>query len=620
MKESITKFDLEAAFRALDAIESPKAPKKLKANRVTLTEKISSLPRTDLLVEEYYDVSNTAELETAKEDREAEVAKAKLARIEKIVDLDADSADDLLASYVGKYIIQCPQCMTLFYKNKEDVIESEDDNTVVNVNEVCQHCGNESGYTLIGKVGEAEEEMVADDAIPADTEGAGTEGETGDIDLDAELGNLDFNFDEEGEGTSDADVDAAIDDDLEELDFEIEDDEEEKNESLKMSYLNTPLTEDMEVSSSEFKSLISSPEFKKPISSAEVHSMLKDLGDDNVSTPENEPTPESEPTEQDVAESLEEGIKDVLKNAIDKTVMALKSRESKANWVLQNALEDNGTVQIDNSGKLLPDKDSKRFEVFVVIGYQENYKNGKRITQAPSWDNRDLLVGKNGVKTFKDYKAADNFAKGWSQRQGNGPAFIYLAKDEDDTNAIFLCEYFTGNLVKEKDHLDKYFELVKKDVEGAKLMKKGGAGSDTTSDDEDSKGINKGADDAAETGAETETTATESFNAIVSDLEDLHESSLSRFIAESLISKYKNVAGFKMQSCELTEDCLNVHGTIVFTSGNTRQTTYKFNEAFTSDAKIVLKGLNEKLGSSRFTLTATKDDTKTLITESFTIE
>ena len=57
----------------------------------------------------------------AQEEREAEVAKAKLARIEKIVDLDADSEEDLLPSYVGKVIIQCPQCMTLFYKNQEDI-------------------------------------------------------------------------------------------------------------------------------------------------------------------------------------------------------------------------------------------------------------------------------------------------------------------------------------------------------------------------------------------------------------------------------------------------------------------------------------------------------------------
>lgn len=605
MKESITKFDLEAAFRALDAIEVPKTSKRLKANKVTLTEKISSLPRADLLVEEYYDISNTSELETAKEDREAEVAKAKLARIEKIVDLDAESAEDLLASYVGKYIIQCPQCMTLFYKNKEDIIESEDDDSVVNLSEVCQHCGNESGYTLIGKVGEVEEEIPADevDGLADGTE----ETAAADIDLDAELANLDFNFDEEDAGEQ-SDGGAAIDDELEELDFEIEDDEEEKQESLKVSYLNTPLTEDLEVSAGEFKSLISSPEFKKPISDAEVRSLLRsDLGEDAE-----EPAADSE------KEVLEEGAKDVIKNAVNKIITALKSRESKADWVLQNALEDNGTVQIDNTGKLLPDKDSKRFEVFVVIGYQEKYSNGKRITQAPTWDNKDLLVGKNGVKTFKDYKSADAFAKGWSQRQGNGPAFIYLAKDEDDVNAIFLCEYFIGNLVKEKDQLNKYFELVKKDVEGAKLMSKSGAGPDTDEDDENSKGINKGA--ATDTDDSTEQTA-ESVESVMSDLEELHESSLGKLITESLITKYANVAGFKVSSCELTNEGLNVHGKILFTSSNIRKTTYCFNEAFIKNNKVILKGLNEKLGLDKsFVLTASKDlDTKTLITESFKV-
>lgn len=618
MKESITKFDLEAAFRALDAIDVPKTAKGLKANRVVLTEKISSLPKTEALMEEYYDIGNTSELENAKEDREAEVAKAKLARIEKIVDLDADSADELLASYVGKYIVQCPQCMTLFYKNKEDVIESEDDETVVNVNEVCQHCGNESGYTLIGKVGAAEEEIPADEAtgdldLPA-SEDTGVEGAEGDIDLDAELSGLDFNFDDaegEGEGTEEATGDAAVDDELAELDFEIEDDEEDKKESLNVSYLNTPLTEDMDVSASEFKSLISSPEFKKPISSSEVHSMLRDLG-------ESTETPEAADAQQD-EEVLEEGVKDVLKNAVNKVVMALKSRESKADWVLNNALEDNGTVQIDNTGKLLPDKDDKRFSVFVIIGYQEKYTNGKRITQPPTWDNKDLIVGKNGVKTFNNYKAADSFAKGWSQRQGNGPAFIYLAKDEDDENAIFLCEYFDGNLVKEKDQLNKYFELVKKDVEGAKLMKQHGAGDETTSDDENSKGINKGTEETQE----TPETTTEAFNQLMNDLEDLHESSLSKFITESLLTSYANVAGFKVTNCELINESLNVDGTIVFTSGKSRNVTYRFNEAFTNDQTntVVLKGLNEKLGSEKaFLLTAKKDtENKTLITESFKV-
>ena len=155
MKESITKFDLEAAFKALDEIDIPVAGK-VPANRPALTEIFSRKSKFDSLMEEYYDIGDTEDLGDAKEAREAEVAKAKLARIEKIVDLDADSPEDLLTSYVGKYIMQCPQCMTLFYKNPEDVVETEDDPNTVNVNEVCQHCGNETGYTLVGKVGEAE--------------------------------------------------------------------------------------------------------------------------------------------------------------------------------------------------------------------------------------------------------------------------------------------------------------------------------------------------------------------------------------------------------------------------------------------------------------------------------
>ena len=38
--------------------------------------------------------------------------------------IEAETEEDLLPSYVGKFIIQCPQCMTLFYKNEEDIEKS----------------------------------------------------------------------------------------------------------------------------------------------------------------------------------------------------------------------------------------------------------------------------------------------------------------------------------------------------------------------------------------------------------------------------------------------------------------------------------------------------------------
>ena len=137
MKEAITKFDLEAAFKALDEIDMPSV-RGVKANKPALNEIFSRKSKFDSLFEDYYDIDNSAGLGAAKEAREAEIAKAKLARIEKIVDLEAESPEDLLTSYVGKYIMQCPQCMTLFYKNKEDIVESEEDANTVNVSEVCQ--------------------------------------------------------------------------------------------------------------------------------------------------------------------------------------------------------------------------------------------------------------------------------------------------------------------------------------------------------------------------------------------------------------------------------------------------------------------------------------------------
>ena len=168
-------------------------------------------------MEEYYDISNMSELDDAKEAREAEVAQAKLARIEKIVDLDAESPEDLLPSYVGKFIIQCPQCMTLFYKNPEDVEASEEDPNTVNINEVCQHCGNEAGYTLIGKVGEAtqeemseftQEETVDVTSTEEDEEAAGAEApaedELSDDDIELDLDGLDLELEDEEEKTEES--------------------------------------------------------------------------------------------------------------------------------------------------------------------------------------------------------------------------------------------------------------------------------------------------------------------------------------------------------------------------------------------------------------------------------
>jgi hypothetical protein len=228
MKESVTKFNLEAAFKALDEIEIPVARKGIAANKVNLKETFNRKSKLDLLLEDYYDVNDTEELEAAKEAREAEVAKAKLARIEKIVDLNAESEEDLLPSYVGKMIIQCPQCMTLFYKNEEDIARSEEDPEVVNVNEVCQHCGNASGYSIIGKVdqvGEEEAEEYDLDAFEDENE----------LDLDFPEGTEEVDPEGAGEDARDDELDLEpvnVEDEEETTEEDSEEAEEEVKESL----------------------------------------------------------------------------------------------------------------------------------------------------------------------------------------------------------------------------------------------------------------------------------------------------------------------------------------------------------------------------------------------------
>ena len=635
MKESITKFDLEAAFKALDEIDLPKAERGIRANRPALTEIFSRKSKFDALFEEYYDISNTEGLSDAQEARDAEVAKAKLARIEKIVDLDAESPDELLTSYVGKYIIQCPQCMTLFYKNQEDIEKSEEDPSTVNISEVCQHCGNDSGYTLIGKVGGADEE----EPEPSEETEVSDESNVDLEDLDLEV-------------TDDEDIEASeeesaddLDSDLEELDLEIEDDEADEEEKTEESFhqlggdtLVESLNEDtdLEVSESEFEELVNS-ELKKPISDSEVEAMLASI-DESVKV-NNEtlryavinpdgtyagvPCTSEEEARELAAQkdgriivelvelkknsvTLEEGdlkvfgktlgkkikqaagnIKNKVSDAIDKFADSAKTRDEKAKFIVENAL----------------DGEEKKFESFVIIGFAEAYTNGKEITQAPNFDDEDLVVGEGQPVVKNTFKEAEDYAKGWSLKQGNGPAFVYLAKNENDEKASPICQYFKGEL--EKDQLETYFQAVKDDLKGRELTDPKEQESEKEPEPQDKP---------------NNTEQTESLAEVANGLDTLSESTIEKLMSKSLKELYKNVDAFKLNECAFLNNILHVDGTVSFTSGNTRNITYSFTKASTTeDGKTRIRGLNEKLGLDKaFYITGRTDSkTKTFIVESF---
>lgn len=74
--------------------------------------------------------------------------------LEMVVDIDAETEDDLQDSYVGEILLMCPACHTLHYAHEEDIVTSEDEPDFVNVGEPCPHCKQENGFEIKGKVAE----------------------------------------------------------------------------------------------------------------------------------------------------------------------------------------------------------------------------------------------------------------------------------------------------------------------------------------------------------------------------------------------------------------------------------------------------------------------------------
>lgn len=584
MKNSVTKFDFEAAFKALDEIEIPKAEKGIKENRAPLTEIFSKKTKTDSLIEDYYNVNDSAELEDAKEARDAEIAKAKLARIEKIVDLDAESPEDLLTSYVGKLIMQCPQCMTLFYKDPEDIEESEDDPSTVNINEVCQHCGNDTGYMLIGKVGEVTPEEAENYEAAEDT----SDDEVEEVDVDS--------TEDDTEDATESEEDFDLDDIELDLEIEEEPEEEKTEEAFKTTYLGTPLTEDIiteEVADSKdtleedaFSALLDSEEFKTPISDSEVRAMLATT--ESVQT--EEPVEDSAETKE--SEELEEGVFDKLTDKISKSgklgaALAKPMGDvGTANWLLENSLIDYNKE---------PDESNKKFTSFLVLCFEPKYADGSTITKAPKWNSEKLIAIQDSSKLYSDYKGAEAYAKAQSALPEVGAALIYLFNKKDTDDLSYLSLYFKGSADKAQSQIDDYYKEVSNcyalSKKYGKNMKKAGKYEVTE----------------------------ESLDKTFADVDEIDEKPLEECIAQALVKLDEEVESFKLTECAYQDNKFTISGAVTKKNDETSNITYSFTEAFNTGKSIKLRGICESTTAKNSFIVSGNIDktTKTFITEAF---
>ena len=548
MKDKITTFDLNAAFKALDDIEMPKS-EGLKPQKAVLDEALSILPKTDCLLEDYYDVRSGEDLKAAEEERRNEVAQAKLDRIEKIIDLDAKTPEDLQGSYAGKIIIQCPQCMELFYKKEEDLVVDEDDPTLVNVGEKCQHCGNTSGYMVIGKVGEVNvaEDEAKEQAAEEPAENA-EEPELSDasiLGVDPVAAEAEAENDEAAAQSEEAPEEISEEQPEEQAEEPIEGSEEPAEESEEPAE-EEPKEEEEEDKKKEES--LNNSEVLKGAEKDEMHS-------DNLS--KNLTLNEEAGKDLDKQLKLHNEYIDYLQKAIKQEEDALKEVENE---------EIKAAIQRRLDG----------FKEDLQAALPEAVKDNLPAEDTKLPEPGEVDVDADSVKADESDKE-------------DSPVEESLNKSE---------------LLKKAEKDEMHTDL---EPENKSLNESGLAEANEVSDSEIEELFNSDEFKTPISDSEVEriiaADKNESFK--LEDLEDVDDQMLEKCITESLTSVYENVAGFKLGDCSMSDGKLIVEGKINFKSGKSKNTKYIFEQADRARKTILLNGLNESLGKgSSFKLTA----------------
>lgn len=592
MREKVTKFDFESAFKELDGLDIPTPEKVTKeTNDNFLREKLNKpFFSSDALFEEFYDINDQQDLEEAQEEREDEVAKAKLARIEKIVDLDADSPDELLGSYEGKIIIQCPQCMTKFYKNKEDLEYSEDDPNVVNVNEPCQHCGNISGYDVIGKVAPVDETDEVDLDMEETTEEAPEEGADEMEEVEAE------ETETEDNGETEEDFD---------LDFETEEEtgEEEANESFYHSSDLWMLTEafgddedekladdeDAEIDAElDAAAEADDEETEEETDDEEIEAIdvltdkLDAEGDEDTVTIaekgqlENPDAPklEIEVTEEEgeaLADEFCDGEKE-FDAEVDKDIEDLEDEEAdeEIEEGLDEAIGDEEPVAEPTLGKKMTNLSLNDIFADAMSYLHESLELDAKNEALNESLNEDSKIAQAAKKLL------------------NSKEFKMFDKEGESLDTASVTESCEGEACEEKEEEEKVEECKEELTEDAQEAAYKKASNNI---------INKLKSDVDAIKAQGDDYVPES----IDDIEDIDEESFEECFTEALKAKQENVTGFRISNCYRLNNQLVFEGYAL--SGDKvlkERHTFTFNENFvanTKKTKMKFKGLNESFNN-----------------------
>ena len=625
-RETVTAFDFENAFKALSELDIPKVDKK----QNNLNEHFIRSNVTNVLMEDYYDVNDIEDLEQAQNDRQEEIAQAKLARIEKIVDIDAESPEDILPSYVGKHIIQCPQCMTLFYKDPEDVEISEEDETVCNISEICQHCGNDSGYTLVGKVEAVDE--VEEEEIPVD------EQELADENVEVEEDNEEVQVEENDNSEDEESLnlepveEEKTEEVVEELSSLHRDSKEKIAVFIDISGSNSSpsaISRNEELAKSELAKFKDDGAFMTAVLyfadsiSADPRSDLGsgtnfaaisayldekninkaiiitdediDANDDGVELQKDSRVKVVKTNTEEVKESLTEAINDELDEKLkahNDYIEYLKNEIEKAEKELENAKNE----FVKKSIKTRLDSLKADLEIALPDALKDEVQN-----ELPA-ANEIEEVKESLTENLKEESAKEllqDFANSLEEELKETLEEDNLEEDFETEEKLAKFEQKLENFDAEDDKedlqpaIDSRFEPSKLSEDDVKVQE--GFVDDVSSEEFKELVYNPIYHEALE-----------------EEFEELDECSLNEHISGYLNNVYENVKSFETTNCAFENDKLIVEGNINFNSGNVNKSKFEFikeDNSFVGKNNALCEGLS-------FTLNY-KVENKVIITESF---
>ena len=519
---------------------------------------------------------------------------------EEIIDVEAETCDDLQDNYIGKVIIECDCCHTRLYKDQEDLIlgSSEDGVELFNVDEECPVCHTTSGYRVIGKI-----EQYSDDAHKEDEEEHDEEPEE-EVEEPKEVEEPeDDDFEEEVhealKEALDSDRCVAV---LNKNEFDETGDAEAIAAKIESDYI--PGNGELETLNIECEAQGDNIIFTgSKIDIDELYNRMFPEGitpdyvecslDESADTVEFNSKEDAKKYYDEHRNELQDykSFEDWFESGVEKLDEALNSVEVKTdegNVIVEKTddklvvdLSSDDDLDVDEEDPDLVDLDNAGDEMIAPLSNEEE-DDILNTAELNAEEDEESEEEPDDLETAED---VDDFEE--------------EEPEDEDTDLPDLDEVEEEETEEDEEDVEESFHESLSDRLKARLASMSSKGGDEEFEEDDEplgEELSDDIDDESDEDSDDEDHYDDEDDdeLEIDDLEDFNESTFNKICESYLRRVYENVNGFKCTRVKSSNGKLMVEGVINFVSGNSKQTTFEFSKpTITRRGKVVLEGLNK---------------------------